>query len=464
MKLLFFLMLTVVLVGCTRPGDHPISDNCQWLEDDHRTLNLQLPADRSHLRKDVETAEDVAIRWADKNFGLRREYQPKRDQCMSQLFGGLASQHDVGIGTIDEYLGRRDIFVDVAVILSFATFYAVAAYLLVGKIRKRFAPAAPGFWVMSVTMALGVGLVSVMLGGLWSIVVEGIRLNSGHLSYRMNRIPARQYWSQFYLCSIAIFGVAVLIRSRMRFVPGRIKTPVSLFPLIFVICTTYSLADGQNGSLKNLTRKQTLEAEARLTELGYWPGKVDGVIDESTKSAVITFQKWTGRSVNGQLTLDELEAIRGGVLAKPRDEGYSHVEVDLDRQVLLLIDVKQGVRLLPVSTGSGKSFADENQTSVAYTPRGRFIVYNKVSGWERGPLGSLFYSNYISGGVAIHGARDVPNTPESHGCIRIPLFAAREVSKLMPLGTIVLVYDKISFVSARAWVERPKLKPTADIE
>ena len=38
------------------------------------------------------------------------------------------------------------------------------------------------------------------------------------------------------------------------------------------------------------------------------------------------------------------------------------------------------------------------------------------------------------------------------------MFAAREVSKLLPLGTIVLVYDQVSFVSAKEWVASPKLK------
>jgi hypothetical protein len=38
------------------------------------------------------------------------------------------------------------------------------------------------------------------------------------------------------------------------------------------------------------------------------------------------------------------------------------------------------------------------------------------------------------------------------------MFAAREVSKLLPVGTIVLVYDKVSFVSAKSWADNPKLK------
>jgi hypothetical protein len=41
------------------------------------------------------------------------------------------------------------------------------------------------------------------------------------------------------------------------------------------------------------------------------------------------------------------------------------------------------------------------------------------------------------------------------------MFAAREVSKLLPLGTIVLVYDKVSFVSAKDWAKNPALKQAA---
>ena len=120
-----------------------------------------------------------------------------------------------------------------------------------------------------------------------------------------------------------------------------------------------------------------------------------------------------------------------------------------------------GVKVLPVSTGSNKAFMDDGQESIAYTPRGRFLVYEKDVGWQSGPLGSTYYANFISGGVAIHGSRNVPNEPASHGCIRVPMFAAREVSKVLKLGTIVLVYDKVSFVSALDWIKNPRLKEAA---
>jgi len=210
-----------------------------------------------------------------------------------------------------------------------------------------------------------------------------------------------------------------------------------------------------------MSRAQTLEAERRLSELGYWTGPVDGRLDEGTKSALIAFQKWEGRAITGKLTIAELDAIRNGVTPTARDVGYAHVEVDVDRQVLMLINEEGAVRVLPVSTGSDKQFMDQGQMSIAYTPRGRFVVYDKSYGWENGDLGSVYYANYISGGVAIHGYLTVPTTPASHGCIRIPMFAAREVSRLLPVGTIVLVYDKVSFVSARDWIKNPKLKDAA---
>jgi N-acetylmuramoyl-L-alanine amidase len=200
------------------------------------------------------------------------------------------------------------------------------------------------------------------------------------------------------------------------------------------------------------------EAERRLSDLGYWTGAVDGVLDPATRSALIAFQKWEGRPVTGRLTLDEFEAIRNSTAPEAREPGYAHVEVDIDRQVLLVINDEGSVRVLPVSTGNDQPFVDEGQMSVAHTPRGRFLVYDKVIGREQGEFRTMYYSNYISGGVAIHGYATVPNQPASHGCIRIPNFAAREVSQLLPIGTIVLIYDKVSFVSGKPWAENPKLK------
>jgi hypothetical protein len=233
-----------------------------------------------------------------------------------------------------------------------------------------------------------------------------------------------------------------------------------LFVLYLLLILAPSIASGQPGRA-SVSRQQVREAETRLAEMGYWTGVVDGVVDTATQSALIAFQKWEGRELTGKLTIDEIEAIRTSGGPKARDLGYEHVEVDLDRQVLLIVDNAGRVKVLPVSTGTDKEFFYDGQMSVAYTPRGRFVVYEKGVGWENNVPGSMYYPNYISGGIAIHGSYSVPTKPASHGCIRIPMFAAREVSKLLRLGTIVLVYDNVSFVSAKSWVENPKLKEAA---
>lgn len=191
-----------------------------------------------------------------------------------------------------------------------------------------------------------------------------------------------------------------------------------------------------------LKRAELKEAETRLREMGY------------REQALITFQKWEGRRVTGRLTRAEFNAIREASAPQPKDSGYKHVEVNLDRQVLLLIDDDGAVSMiLPVSTGSGEHYKEKSMSGLAYTPRGRFKIYGKIAGWRKSPLGLLYYPNYFSDGLAIHGNPEVPHTPRSHGCIRIPMSVAKEVSEKLDVGTIVLIYDAQSFVSAKDWVQ-----------
>jgi hypothetical protein len=217
--------------------------------------------------------------------------------------------------------------------------------------------------------------------------------------------------------------------------------------------------------VRPLTRVELKQAEQRLSEMGYETGPVDGVVDDRTRNALVLFQKWEERRVSGRLTRDDFDAILTANAPQPRDGSYSHVEVDLDKQILLLTDADRAItKILRVSTGSNRRYNEKGLKGLAYTPRGRFRIYAKISGWRKSPLGLLYYPNYFSDGLAIHGNPEVPNSPESHGCIRIPMSAAIEVSKLLPVGTIVLIYDKGSFVSAKDWAEADRLKQYSSIQ
>ena len=193
---------------------------------------------------------------------------------------------------------------------------------------------------------------------------------------------------------------------------------------------------------RNLSASEISEAREILDQLGYWVALDAKGNDVSLRHALIAFQKIEGRERTGVLTVEELEALRDARSPQALETGYPHIEVDLRRQVLFVVDVG-GVplRILPISSGSGEFFTEGGKTRQAMTPAGRFKIFRKIEGWRKSPLGLLYYPNYIYGGVAIHGAPSVPAYPASHGCIRIPMFASREFSEIATIGMVVIVYD-----------------------
>ena len=191
-----------------------------------------------------------------------------------------------------------------------------------------------------------------------------------------------------------------------------------------------------------ITASTIREAEQLLSDLGYWTGAIDGQMDAASRAALIAFQKVEGRQTTGRLTRSELKAIRNASRPSPLEGGYAHVEADLGRQVLFVVDDSGIVtKVLPISSGSGEEFTSEGWTRRAVTPTGRFKVYRKVEGWRKAPLGDIYYPNYFLSGVAIHGSASIPTRPASHGCIRIPVFAAKEFSEMTPTGTVVIVHE-----------------------
>jgi L,D-transpeptidase catalytic domain len=212
--------------------------------------------------------------------------------------------------------------------------------------------------------------------------------------------------------------------------------------VVGLVLITSPISFAARKKTNRVTSAEAKQAAIRLSEMGYGSGR----------NALIAFQKYEGRKITGQLNRTEFQAIMDASAPAARDSGYRHVEVDLDRQVLLMIDDDGAVKkVLPVSTGSNKQYREKGMSGLAYTPRGRFKIYAKIAGWRKSPLGMLYYPNYFSDGLAIHGNSSVPDTPASHGCIRVPNSAAIDLYKRMPIGTIVLIYDKQSFVSAKDW-------------
>jgi N-acetylmuramoyl-L-alanine amidase len=196
------------------------------------------------------------------------------------------------------------------------------------------------------------------------------------------------------------------------------------------------------GASPALTKADIRQAEQWLADLGFWTGPIDGVWDGSSRHALVAFQKVQKAKPTGRLTRAEWNALSVAARPRPRHASGPHLEVDLGRQILFLVDAEGNVgNILPISSGSGKRFYENGYPEThAVTPCGRLEVYSKASGWKKSPLGEMHNPMYIVGGIAIHGSEDVPPYPASHGCIRIPMFASHRLTKMVPNGTPVYVY------------------------
>jgi lipoprotein-anchoring transpeptidase ErfK/SrfK len=120
-----------------------------------------------------------------------------------------------------------------------------------------------------------------------------------------------------------------------------------------------------------------------------------------------------------------------------------HVEADLVRQVLVVYDDDEILRILPISSGANKPFPEpEGGYGSAKTPLGNFKFFAHIHGIHTGHLGDLFNPVYFEqGGYAVHGDTEVPPFNASHGCLRIPIRDSEWFEENVPLGAPLLVSE-----------------------
>jgi len=187
--------------------------------------------------------------------------------------------------------------------------------------------------------------------------------------------------------------------------------------------------------------QQVADLETKLAAMKYDPGKVDGYYDSTTAFAVTAFQKVTGMARSGRATDDVVAAIMAASEppAMLPAGGANRVEVDLKRQVLFLFQNGGLLRVLPVSTGSGRRYCVDGECAIADTPGGSFRIGYKILGPHKSKLGILYNPLFFNGGIAIHGEPAVPAYPASHGCVRIPMADSLWFYNTVTRGTPVYV-------------------------
>jgi L,D-transpeptidase catalytic domain len=188
-----------------------------------------------------------------------------------------------------------------------------------------------------------------------------------------------------------------------------------------VLVVSTHAAPGARGPLVRLL-------QSRLAGLHYAVSS-SGLFDASTARAVVAYRKVTGMSrvpLASATLVHGLLAGRGTF--KPRYPGHAkHVEVDLSRQVLALVEHGRVYRIFGVSSGKAST----------PTVLGKFHIYSKTFGTN---AKGMVHASYFIGGYAVHGYFSVPTFPASHGCVRVPIPNALFIFNWLRVGDRVDIY------------------------
>jgi hypothetical protein len=181
-----------------------------------------------------------------------------------------------------------------------------------------------------------------------------------------------------------------------------------------------ALRSGSSGEYVKLLEK-------RLIQLGYYLPGADKRFDSRTSDALLAFNKVQRRARVGTVDAATWNKLASPIKPKPRHKSPKfHIEIDQTRQVLFTVRQGKVENILHTSTGAGGATRD-----------GSWTVHRVLAGTSGG---GLYYPSYFDGLRAIHGWPEVPTYPASHGCARVPMWAATWIFSKAPVGTRVYVY------------------------
>lgn len=188
---------------------------------------------------------------------------------------------------------------------------------------------------------------------------------------------------------------------------------------------------------------EVFELEERLAELGYHPGKVDGIFDQETEKAVKAFQKDTGLIANGQVGKEvwmhlAQETDKLATSRVPPPEGFVSIEINLNTHTLTIYSDNSIYKEYPVAIG-------KNETP---SPVGEWKIVQKSLDWGGG-FGTRWLGLNVPWGIyGIHGT----NKPwsigriASHGCFRMFNQDVQEIYPWIKYGTPVRVIGEIKYL------------------
>jgi Putative peptidoglycan binding domain/S-layer homology domain/L,D-transpeptidase catalytic domain len=197
-----------------------------------------------------------------------------------------------------------------------------------------------------------------------------------------------------------------------------------------VAVDTVNAADAYPKLSKGSTGTLVLLLQQRLNALNYPCGEPDGKYSNHTRDAVYAFEKYERLKRTGYVDQGVWDALFAASAPVPVYQGDSgrRVEVDLTRQIMMLIEDNKVVMTIHVSTGK---FG---------TPTGDWHVRTLSHGWRATSLGPIYSPSYFMAHNAIHGYPSVPTYPASHNCVRTPIWIQDEIVSQLEMGELVHVF------------------------
>jgi peptidoglycan hydrolase-like protein with peptidoglycan-binding domain len=171
------------------------------------------------------------------------------------------------------------------------------------------------------------------------------------------------------------------------------------------------------------------------------PGLSYGTMDPTTRGALMVFQSGHGLSPTGVPDSSTWASLlAAGTLGHDDPRPYAFVTVS--ESIPETLEVHRGhhvVLTTPANTG----------VAGAETERGTFPIYSRFASTTMtgtNPDGSHYsdpgvpWVSYFNGGDAVHGfPRPSYGSPQSNGCVELPIAAAARVYPLLSIGDLVIV-------------------------
>jgi peptidoglycan hydrolase-like protein with peptidoglycan-binding domain len=219
---------------------------------------------------------------------------------------------------------------------------------------------------------------------------------------------------------------------------------------------------------KGMAGDDVADLQERLSELGFWPGPVDGYYGDETRKSVWAYEKLVlevqSSAPSGQVTPGMWDDMQESFVIQPRRPNATpnHTEIYLPEQVLAVFEDNKPVMITHMASGTNEEWCEEvtispgeygnedgeepivrGECGKSFTPGGVFHFYREVEGVRQSALGGMWNPVYLNYGIAVHGALNVPLQPASHGCIRIPLSISEDFLEISKLGDQVFVFDGV---------------------